>query len=81
PLVSIIITTHDRLAALERCVDSLLSNTPYLNYEVLIVDKASETPEAQAWFAAMGQLGTEKLRIFSFSGTGSEACAQYYSVR
>ncbi|KTC18265.1 glycosyl transferase family 2 [Pseudomonas marginalis ICMP 11289] len=81
PLVSIIITTHDQLAALERCVDSLLSNTSYLNYEVLIVDKASESPEAQAWFAAMGQLGTEKLRIFTLSETGSEATAQNMAAR
>ncbi|WP_122630778.1 glycosyltransferase, partial [Pseudomonas viridiflava] len=36
---------------------------------------------AQAWFAAMGQLGTEKLRIFTLSEIGSEATAQNLAAR
>jgi len=76
PLVSIIITTTDQLVALERCIDSLLSKSTYLNYEVLIVDNASETAEARNWFAAMGQLGTDKLRIISLVEAASEATAQ-----
>ncbi|WP_164627185.1 hypothetical protein, partial [Pseudomonas viridiflava] len=32
PLVSVIVTTKDQLSALERCLDSLFSNTTYLNY-------------------------------------------------
>lgn len=75
PAVSVIITTHDQLAALERCVDSLLSKTTYLNYEVLIVDNASETAEARDWFAAMDQLGTDKLRILTLSEVQSDATA------
>ncbi|RMT80102.1 glycosyltransferase [Pseudomonas viridiflava] len=80
PAVSIIITTRDQLAALERCVDSLLSSTAYLNYEVLIVDNASTTAEARSWFAAMGQLGTDKLRILALSEAGSDATAQNFAA-
>ncbi|RMV73482.1 Glycosyl transferase, group 2 protein [Pseudomonas caricapapayae] len=76
PLVSVIITTRDQLAALERCVDSLLSNTSYPHYEVLIVDNASESADARAWFTAMGELGSDKLRIYSLSEPVSEARAQ-----
>lgn len=65
PLVSIVITTRDQLASLERCLDSLLSKTVYPHYEVLIVDRGSESPDAQRWFSAMGALGSEKLRIFA----------------
>ncbi|WP_122815471.1 glycosyltransferase family 2 protein, partial [Pseudomonas viridiflava] len=81
PLVSVIVTTKDQLSALERCLDSLFSNTTYLNYEVLIVNNASEDRDALAWFAAMGELGSDKLRIFSLSETVSEACAQNHAAR
>lgn len=80
PLVSIIITARDQLGALERCIDSLLSNTTYPNYEVLIVDNASESAEARAWFTAMSELGSDKLRIFSLSEAGSEATAQNHAA-
>lgn len=81
PLVSIIITAKDQLTALERCLDSLLSNTSYPHYEVLIVNNGSESAEAQAWFAAMGQLGSDKLQILSLSDAGSEAAAQNHAAR
>ncbi|WP_038818477.1 glycosyltransferase, partial [Pseudomonas syringae] len=81
PLVSVIITTRDQLAALERCVESLLSNTTYLHYEVLIVDNASESVDTRAWFAAMSELGSDKLRIYSLTEPGSEASAQNLAAR
>ncbi|MBX8567102.1 glycosyltransferase [Pseudomonas cichorii] len=80
PLVSIIISTRDQLADLERCLDSLLSKTRYPHYEVLIVDKASESAEAQAWFAAMGELGSEKLRIFASPDADNEAATQNFAA-
>jgi glycosyltransferase involved in cell wall biosynthesis len=75
PLVSIIITTHDQLASLERCLDTLLSKTSYPFYEVLIVDRASETTQARDWFAAMAGLGSDKLRILSMSEAENDAAA------
>lgn len=75
PLVSIIITAQDQLAALEYCLDSLLTNTSYPHYEVLIVDHASETAEARAWFSAMAELGSDKLRIFTQSQADNQAAA------
>ena len=81
PLVSIIISTQDQLAALERCVDSLFSKTAYLNYEVLLVDKASRTPEAQAWFAAMSELGSDKLRVLQSPASDNDALTLNYAVQ
>ncbi len=42
PFVSIIVPTRDRLALLRRCVDSVLGNTSYRDFELLIVDNGSE---------------------------------------
>ncbi|WP_314408176.1 glycoside hydrolase family 99-like domain-containing protein [Pseudomonas kuykendallii] len=66
PLVSIIIPTRDQLPVLQRCVESLIEKTRYANYELLIVDNASETPEAIAWLAGMEQLGSDKVRILRY---------------
>lgn len=81
PLVSIIILVRDQLAALERCLDSLLSNTSYPYYEVLIVDQASETDEARTWFSAMAELGSDKLRIFTRSQEPNDAAAYNFAAQ
>ncbi len=46
PMVSILIPTKDQFRYLKTCVDSLLENTTYPNYEVLIVDNNTSEPEA-----------------------------------
>lgn len=50
PKVSIIIPTKDRIDILKPCIDSILEKTKYPNYEIVIVDNASETPETQNYF-------------------------------
>ena len=44
PLVSIIIPYKDKLDYLKRCIDSILKNTKYDNYEIILVDNNSEKP-------------------------------------
>ncbi len=81
PLVSIIISTKDQLSALDRCVDSLFSKTEYANYEVLIVDKASESSEARDWLAVMGAMGSDKLHVLAYEGSINEAATFNYAAR
>lgn len=82
PLVSIIIPTRDQLPVLRRCVETLIEKTRYANYELLIVDNASETPEAVAWLAGMEQLASDKVRIlrypqpFNYSAINNFAAGQ-----
>ena len=45
PMVSIIIPNHDHAVDLRRCVDSILSNTTYLNYEIVIIENNSREVE------------------------------------
>lgn len=66
PLVSIIIPTKDQLPVLQRCVESLLERTAYANYELLIIDNASETQEAKAWLAGVEQMGADKVRVLRY---------------
>jgi len=45
PLVSVIVPTRDNLVLLRACVHSVLTNTRYRPFEVLIVDNGSVDPE------------------------------------
>ncbi|MCL2895335.1 glycosyltransferase [Brenneria tiliae] len=66
PLVSIIIPTKDQLPVLIACVTSLLEKTRYKNYELLIVDNNSETPEAQAWLNGLAQVDPNRIRVLRY---------------
>ncbi|WP_342653231.1 glycosyltransferase [Pseudomonas sp. F3-2] len=82
PLVSIIVPTKDQLPFLQRCVETLLHTTAYPNYELLIVDNNSETPEALEWLAGIDALNSEKVRVlrypypFNYSRINNVAAAQ-----
>jgi len=82
PLVSIIIPTKDQLPMLRRCIESLLQQTLYTHYELLIVDNNSQTAEALEWLAGLEALGDPKLRIlryplpFNYSAINNMAAAQ-----
>ncbi len=66
PLVSIIVPTRDQLPMLLRCVTSLLEKTRYPNYELLIVDNNSETPEALAWLDGVARMDASKVRVLRY---------------
>ncbi|WP_404711405.1 glycosyltransferase family 2 protein [Sphingomonas sp. MMS24-J13] len=53
PPVTIIVPTRDRADLLESCIGSLLRETRYPNYDILIVDNGSTEPATHAWFAAI----------------------------
>ncbi len=64
PLVSLVLSFRDQVAALERCLESVLGRTTYPHYEVLVIDNASEGEDARAWLAALAQMG-ERLRVLT----------------
>ncbi|WP_269563890.1 glycosyltransferase [Kosakonia radicincitans] len=66
PLVSIIIPTKDQLTILSTCVTSLLEKTRYRNYELLIVDNNSETPEALQWLEGISTIDPERIRVLRY---------------
>jgi GT2 family glycosyltransferase len=60
--ISIIIPTRDRIDLLSRCIDSLLANTSYPNYEIVVVDNDSQSDEARTYFSGF------KHRLLRFPG-------------
>lgn len=50
PKVSLIIPTRDRVELLRVCVESILRETAYRNYEIIVVDNQSMKSETHAYF-------------------------------
>ncbi len=67
--ISIIITNHHGEETLERCVQSLTSETDYPDYEILIV-KSDKSPPASAGFSRFPH------RLLNFSGMASYSAAK-----
>ncbi|WP_426142149.1 glycosyltransferase [Pseudomonas sp. DWP3-1-2] len=81
PLVSIIIASKDQLAAMQRCVESLLEKTAYSAYEILLVDNGSEQAETLAWLNGIAQLGIAKLRVLSYPEQRGIAALRNFASR
>ena len=80
PLVSIVIIHKDQLAALQRCVETLLEKTAYSAYEVLIADNGSHDADTLAWLADIARLGGDKLRVLQCPATNSQTAARNFAA-
>ncbi|NIJ79037.1 GT2 family glycosyltransferase/glycosyltransferase involved in cell wall biosynthesis [Xanthomonas arboricola] len=68
PLVSILVLIDGRLPQVQRCLESILANTAYPHYEVLLLDRASSQPELRDWLAGIEALGMQQIRVLRFAG-------------
>jgi len=77
PLVSLIIPTHNAVALLRQCVESVVALTSYPRYEILIVDNRSDDPEALAYLRELGKRPNVRVlrddRPFNYSAMNNAA--------
>jgi glycosyltransferase involved in cell wall biosynthesis len=77
PLVTLIIPTRNGLQLIRNCIDSILNKTIYPNYEILIIDNASDDPETIQYFEVLKK--NSKIRIvhddrpFNYSAMNNSA--------
>jgi len=64
PLVSIVIPNQD-FKLTQRCLESLLQNTGYNHYEVLIVDNLTTDEANVTWLQGIGSIDPNRFRIVS----------------
>lgn len=81
PVVSIIIAAGVSLAALQRCTESLIEQTSYSEYEILIIDQGLGDSAMAEWLGAMSQLGAAMLRVLPFEGGIGEAALVNFAAR
>ncbi len=67
PLVSIIIPNQG-FQLTQRCMESLLQNTGYTHYEILIVDNHSQDPASLNWLQGIAAIDPQKFRIVDNEG-------------
>ena len=68
PLVSIIIPTKNRLDLLNACIESIIKLTRYSNWELILVDNASDMPEIKPYYALLQQTLPGRVSIIYFPG-------------
>ncbi|RBD57924.1 O-antigen biosynthesis protein, partial [Xanthomonas oryzae pv. oryzae] len=53
PLVSILVLVDGRLPQVQRCLESILANTAYPHYEVLLLDRGTTAPDLRDWLTGI----------------------------
>jgi GT2 family glycosyltransferase len=66
--VSIIVPTRNRLELLAACVESLLRQTRYAAWELLLVDNGSDDPAVLAYYDTLRAQHAERIRLLRFAG-------------
>lgn len=80
PLVSIVVPTRNAVSLVRQCIESIVLETAYPNYEILLVDNGSDDAEALAYFAELAsQPGFTVIRDerpFNYSALNNAAVAR-----
>ena len=63
PLVSILAAVRDQVDKVQRLVETLLANTRYPNFELVLLNSASTSDAARAFLAGIQALGDSRLRV------------------
>lgn len=63
PLVSVVIAAGHQLAALQRCVETLLEKTDYAPYELLVCRDSGMAEEVDRWLDGLASLGSDRIRV------------------
>lgn len=66
PLVSILILIDGQLTHAQRCIESLLEQTTYSAYELLLLDRGNDDPSVYDWLSGIEQLGAAHIRVLRY---------------
>lgn len=73
PLVSVILVAPRELAALQRCIERLVSATRYPHYELLVIDAHGDVPALREYLVGLDALGNPRLRTFASDDAFNDA--------
>ncbi|MFI3201214.1 MAG: glycosyltransferase family 2 protein [Eubacteriales bacterium] len=68
PLITIVIPNKDHKEDLERCITSIIQETTYTRYEILIVENNSITEEIKEYYKQLLELYPSKIKIITYTG-------------
>lgn len=67
PKISIVIANKDHESDLRRCITSILEKSTYDNYEIIVVENNSETPEIWKYYEELKE--NERVRVITYQGS------------
>ena len=67
PRISIVIPNKDHEQDLRRCITSILEKSTYDNYEIIVVENNSTTPQIAAYYQELSQ--NPKVKVVRYEGT------------
>lgn len=82
PRISIIIPNKDHVEDLRRCVSSILEKSTWENYEIIIVENNSETPEIRDYYKELQENETSagKVKVVTYEGPFNYSAINNFGV-
>ena len=81
PPVSIIIPTRNRLELLQPCIESLLQQTTYPNWELLLIDNGSDDPAVLAYYQTLLAQQGQRIRVLRFDAPFNFSAMNNFAAR
>lgn len=78
PLVSIIIANKDHVEDLSRCVESIINQSTYENFEIIIVENNSEMKQIQEYYQEISK--HPKVQVVTYEGVFNYSKINNYGV-
>jgi len=80
PKVSILIPNRDNASILKRCIDSIIKETNYTNYEIVVIDNQSHKDETLDYYEDLAKIDKVKMlyydKPFNFSAINNYAVSK-----
>ena len=80
PRVSILIPNYEHLDDLKKCLNSIFSKTTWPNYEVVIVENNSISPELFAYYSKI-QMERDNVRVVTWQGEFNYSAINNFGAR
>ena len=79
PKISIVIANRDHESDLRRCITSILEKSTYDNYEIIVVENNSETPEIWEYYEKLR--GDGRVKVVTYEGSFNYSAVNNLGVR
>jgi len=79
PMVSIIIPTKDNAKVLKNCINSIVKNTQYMNFEIIIVNNNSKENDTFEYFEKLQEYSN--VRILDYNENFNFSAINNYAVK
>ena len=80
PKVSILIPNYEHMEDLKTCLDSVFNKTTWSNYEIVIVENNSRSPELFAYYDTLRR-AHENVRVVTWEGKFNYSAVNNYGAR